>query len=856
MNLMTSEASKKNMLIIDGNSILNRAFFGMPALTNSRGADTGALYGMMTIILPKLEQLSPSFAAVAYDLKAPTFRHKLFDAYKAGRKPMPPELASQLPISKTLMTELGLHVCELEGYEADDLLGTMASMGESAGVHVYLLTGDRDALQLISPDVTVLLASTGQTQEMTPEVFYEKYQTTPPHLVDLKALMGDSSDNIPGVPGIGEKTAIKLISEFGSLEGVYAAIDEGRKLPVGPAALTKLKDGRESAHLSYGLAEICRTAPMAEAIDELEYRGYGEGLLPLMRELEFDRLISRLGINETVAAETPGYTDGDEGDIRALAASAGGKTVALLRTEGDYRIRCEEKRLRISPCTVGMLAPLLECDAIISVFDSKELLKEAAAAGISVRAELFDISLAAYVLSPGESAPSLSHIASAFADIAVPEHDGAPLPDSCADALYDLVPALRKRLAQSEEEQIYYKIELPLARVLADMEYRGFKVDIPGLRAYGDELLEAQKNAENAIYETAGGEFNIASPKQLGTVLFDKLGLPALKKTKSGYSTSADVLEKLRPYSPIIDLIFDYRRAAKLHSTYAVGLVAAADDDGIIHSSFKQNVTATGRLSSAEPNLQNIPIRTELGRRFRRYFIPRRKDSVLIDADYSQIELRILAHMSGDAAMTEAFLSGEDIHTVTASQVFGVPLAEVTPELRKRAKAVNFGIVYGIGDFSLAADIGVTKREAKAYIDSYLEKYSGIKEFMDGAKEQARRTGYVMTLYGRRRYIPEITSPRAPLRAFGERVAMNSPIQGTAADIIKIAMINTARALREAELDAHIILQVHDELIVECAERDKEQAAEILRSCMEGAAALTVPLTVDLHWGKSWEECK
>lgn len=856
MNLMTSEASKKNMLIIDGNSILNRAFFGMPALTNSRGADTGALYGMMTIILPKLEQLSPSFAAVAYDLKAPTFRHKLFDAYKAGRKPMPPELASQLPISKTLMTELGLHVCELEGYEADDLLGTMASMGESAGVHVYLLTGDRDALQLISPDVTVLLASTGQTQEMTPEVFYEKYQTTPPHLVDLKALMGDSSDNIPGVPGIGEKTAIKLISEFGSLEGVYAAIDEGRKLPVGPAALTKLKDGRESAHLSYGLAEICRTAPMAEAIDELEYRGYGEGLLPLMRELEFDRLISRLGINETVAAETPGYTDGDEGDIRALAASAGGKTVALLHTEGDCRIRCEEKRLHISPCTVGMLAPLLECDAIISVFDSKELLKEAAAAGISVRAELFDISLAAYVLSPGESAPSLSHIASAFADIAVPEHDGAPLPDSCADALYDLVPALRKRLAQSEEEQIYYKIELPLARVLADMEYRGFKVDIPGLRAYGDELLEAQKNAENAIYETAGGEFNIASPKQLGTVLFDKLGLPALKKTKSGYSTSADVLEKLRPYSPIIDLIFDYRRAAKLHSTYAVGLVAAADDDGIIHSSFKQNVTATGRLSSAEPNLQNIPIRTELGRRFRRYFIPRREDSVLIDADYSQIELRILAHMSGDAAMTEAFLSGEDIHTVTASQVFGVPLAEVTPELRKRAKAVNFGIVYGIGDFSLAADIGVTKREAKAYIESYLEKYSGIKEFMDGAKEQARRTGYVMTLYGRRRYIPEITSPRAPLRAFGERVAMNSPIQGTAADIIKIAMINTARALREAELDAHIILQVHDELIVECAERDKEQAAEILRSCMEGAAALTVPLTVDLHWGKSWEECK
>ena len=455
--------------------------------------------------------------------------------------------------------------------------------------------------------------------------------------------------------------------------------------------------------------------------------------------------------------------------------------------------------MHISPCSVDTLAPLLGSAAVISVNDSKELDKEAIRCGIEINAELFDISLAAYVLSPGDSAPSLTHIASAFGNFTIPESDGTPLPEYCAEALYELVPALQKQLADSDQEQIYYKIELPLARVLAQMERSGFKVDIPGLREYGDELLEAQKNAESEIYTLAGGEFNIASPKQLGTVLFEKLGLPALKKTKSGYSTSADVLEKLRPYSPIIDLIFDYRRAAKLHSTYAVGLVNAADTDGIIHSSFKQNVTATGRLSSAEPNLQNIPIRTELGRRFRRYFIPRRESSVLID---------------------------------------------------------NFGIVYGIGDFSLAADIGVTKREAKAYIESYLEKYSGIREFMSGAKEQARREGYVMTLYGRRRYIPEISSPRAPLRAFGERVAMNSPIQGTAADIIKIAMINTSRALREAGLDARLILQVHDELIVECAERDKEQAAKILRDCMENAAKLTVPLTVDLHWGRSWEECK
>lgn len=857
MNAMTSEANKKNMLIIDGNSILNRAFFGMPALTNSRGADTGALYGMMTIILPKLEQLSPLYAAVAYDLKAPTFRHKLFDEYKADRKPMPPELFAQLPVSKALMSELGLYVCELEGYEADDLLGTMASMGESAGVHVYLLTGDRDALQLISENVTVLLATTGQTQEMTPEAFFEKYKTAPPHLVDLKALMGDSSDNIPGVPGIGEKTAIKLISEFGSLDGVYEAIDSEQKLPVGPAALTKLREGREKAYLSYRLAEICRTAPMVETLDSLKYKGYGEGLLPLMRELEFDRLISRLGITENAPGNVvPEYTSATADDIAPLASEASGKTVSLWQAEDGCYIRCGDRRLHISPCSVDTLAPLLGSAAVISVNDSKELDKEAIRCGIEINAELFDISLAAYVLSPGDSAPSLTHIASAFGNFTIPESDGTPLPEYCAEALYELVPALQKQLADSDQEQIYYKIELPLARVLAQMEHSGFKVDIPGLREYGDELLEAQKNAESEIYTLAGGEFNIASPKQLGTVLFEKLGLPALKKTKSGYSTSADVLEKLRPYSPIIDLIFDYRRAAKLHSTYAVGLVNAADTDGIIHSSFKQNVTATGRLSSAEPNLQNIPIRTELGRRFRRYFIPRRENSVLIDADYSQIELRILAHMSGDTAMTDAFLSGEDIHTVTASQVFGVPLDAVTPELRKRAKAVNFGIVYGIGDFSLAADIGVTKREAKAYIESYLEKYSGIREFMSGAKEQARREGYVMTLYGRRRYIPEISSPRAPLRAFGERVAMNSPIQGTAADIIKIAMINTSRALRKAGLDARLILQVHDELIVECAERDKEQAAKILRDCMENAAKLTVPLTVDLHWGRSWEECK
>lgn len=853
------------MLVIDGNSILNRAFYGMPALTSQDGLQTGAIYGMTTIILPKLDELAPEYAAVAFDLKAPTFRHKIFDGYKATRKGMPEELAQQLPYAKKVMEYMGFRLCELEGYEADDLLGTLAHIGSENGVHVYILTGDRDSLQLIGPRVSVLLAGNHGTDLWDEAAFAEKYGTVPARLVDIKALMGDSSDNIPGIPGIGEKTAVKLISECGSLDGIYEKAESGAPLPVGKSALEKIINGKESAYLSYKLALIDTNVPAGISLDDTSYSGIkSEKLLKLFNKLNFDKLIKRLELNtvsNTISQNGTGdeYTHADSinpaditsGNMLALSV------VSSENGSGKVFIRNDKLRIEYDYRTPSELSPVFSGNTTVCVYDLKELIKTFASYGTVLPDNIFDVSLAAYVINPGDGGTELSQIASAYAGITLP---ASSTDDDYyraeTDALYELYSILSERIKQDDEEQVYYRIELPLARVLAEMELTGFKVDCDGLRDFGEKLGKAADESAACIYELAGTDFNINSPKQLGEILFDKLMLPAVKKTKSGYSTSAEVLEKLRPYHPIIDRIFEYRQVTKLRSTYADGLLRAADSNGIIHSSFKQNVTATGRLSSAEPNLQNIPIRTELGRQFRKYFIPRSSDRLLIDADYSQIELRILAHMSGDPAMLQAFVNGDDIHTVTASQVFGVPQDNVTPELRKRAKAVNFGIVYGIGDFSLAADIGVTKKEAKAYINSYFAKYSGIHEFMEGAKEQARTAGFVTTLYGRKRYIPEIHSPKAPLRAFGERAAMNSPVQGTAADIIKIAMIKTAQALKSAGIDARLILQVHDELIVEAHRDCAAKAAEILREQMEHAVELSVPLTVDLTVGETWYDEK
>ena len=855
----------KKMLVIDGNSILNRAFYGMPALTSQDGIQTGAIYGMTTIILPKLEELSPDYAAVAFDLKAPTFRHKMYDGYKATRKGMPEELAQQLPYAKQTMEYLGFRICELEGYEADDLLGTLSRIGAENDIHVYVLTGDRDSLQLINSNVSVLLAGNRGTDLWDEAAFAEKYGTVPARLVDIKALMGDSSDNIPGVPGIGEKTAVKLISECGSLDGIYEKIETGDALPIGKSALEKLISGKESAYISYKLAKIDTNAPAGLSLDDIRYSGIkSDDLLKLFNKLNFDKLIKRLELNSGKSSTDKSRSDTEykHADRESLTDISSVDMIALSvvcseNGSGKAFIRTAQHRIIYNYSDLSELKPVFSGNAAICVYDLKELIKTLAPSGITPSDNIFDVSLAAYVINPGDGGTDLPKTASAYAGINLSASDSEDEYHSAeTDSLYELYSILSDRIKQDDEEQVYYRIELPLARVLAEMELTGFKVDCDGLRDFGKELGITADESAACIYELAGTNFNINSPKQLGEILFDKLMLPAVKKTKSGYSTSAEVLEKLRPYHPIINKIFEYRQVTKLRSTYADGLLRAADDSGIIHSSFKQNVTATGRLSSAEPNLQNIPIRTELGRRFRKYFIPRSSDRLLIDADYSQIELRILAHMSGDPAMIDAFINGDDIHTVTASQVFGVSPDEVTPELRKRAKAVNFGIVYGIGDFSLAADIGVTKKEAKEYINSYFDKYSGIHEFMEGAKEQARVTGFVTTLYGRKRYIPEIHSPKAPLRAFGERVAMNSPVQGTAADIIKIAMIRTEQALKNAGIDAKLILQVHDELIVEAHRDCAAEAAEILQKQMEHAVELSVPLTVDLSIGETWYDEK
>ncbi len=837
----------------------------MPPLVSSTGIHTGAVYGMITILLPKIEELSPDYAAVAFDMRAPTFRHKMYKGYKAARHGMPDELAEQLPYAKRAMQSLGFKVLELEGYEADDLLGTMANIGEKSGARVYILTGDRDSLQLIDDNVNVLLAGTGETKLFDKAAFTEKYGIAPSSFVDVKALMGDSSDNIPGIAGIGEKTALKLIAECGSLDSVYDSLDKGLALPVGKSAVEKLRGGKEDAYMSLKLALIEKNAPINKDICELEYTGIDrESTLSLFRELEFDKLIKRLSLLEASDKSEYSFEYKECGAPEAAALNDGALTALSIAVEsngaGCAFVRRGETRLKIRFSSLDEIRKIFDDNTVLCVYDSKDTIKLLRKSGITPRCGIFDVSLAAYVINPGEVTQELSKIASVYVGYDIPQEyrDGnaEDYGKFEAEALYMLHGPLSDKLAEEKTEHIYYDIELPLAQVLADMELLGFKVDCRGLARFGTKLSEEADICAKKIYALADTEFNINSPKQLGEILFEKLGLPPIKKTKSGYSTSADILEKLRPYHPIISAVFDYRQLSKLKSTYADGLLRAADDNGIIHTSFKQNVTATGRLSSVEPNLQNIPIRTELGRQFRRYFIPRSDDRLLIDADYSQIELRVLAHMADDKAMQEAFKSGEDIHTITASQVFRVPADSVTPELRKRAKAVNFGIVYGIGDFSLAQDIGVTKRQAKEYIESYLDHYSGIRRFMNEIVDRAKQLGYVTTLYGRRRYIPELHSPKAPLRAFGERAAMNSPIQGTAADIIKIAMIETSRALKESGIDARLILQVHDELIVEAHESCADKAAEILRDKMENAVELSVPLTVELGIGKTWFEQK
>lgn len=841
----------KTLLVADGNSILNRAFYGIRQLTTHDGFPTNALYGMSTMLLRRLEELKPDMCAVAFDLKAPTFRHKQYSEYKAGRKPMPEELYAQLAPAHELCRALGFSVIEVEGFEADDILGTLAAKGEADGeTETYIFTGDRDSLQLIDKHTRVVLATNKDNILFDEAAFFEEYGVPAGSFVDVKAIMGDSSDNIPGVPGIGEKGALKLIASFGSLDKVYEGyFADGSGVTASMAA--KLTAGRELAFLSRDLARIYRSVP---GVPELHELGNGKAdpqkATELFTRLEFTKLLSRLKLDapqsdiETICADTPTVIS-DRTVFFDMLSKASNIDTAISFGVDDNTARIYDGTTLCGADADSELMQHLSASVGWICHDCKSIYKKADAfSDVQTRGARFDVMLAAYVLDPSGDF-SLSALAERYLG-------GERTSDDTIN-IYKLYRVLSEKLHQNNAEELFAKTELPLAAVLAEMEEAGFLIDREGLTEYGKRLSAGTELLRSKICTEAGIDFNINSPKQLGEVLFEKLALPYGKKTKTGYSTNADVLQKLAPEHEIVRDVLEYRKLTKLYSTYVLGMLKVADDNGRIHTQFKQTGTATGRLSSAEPNLQNIPIRTDEGRELRKFFLAA-PGRVLIDADYSQIELRLLAHISGDAAMIEAFRSGADIHTSTAATVFGVPAEDVTPELRKRAKAVNFGIVYGIGDFSLAGDLGIPVKQARAYIESYLASYPDVNAYLKDIVAEAHARGYVETLFGRRRYIPEISASNAMQRKFGERVAMNSPIQGSAADIVKLAMIGVARRLKEEGLDARLILQVHDELIVEASVDAAARAAEILREEMEGAARLSVPLTVDLGIGERWYE--
>lgn len=842
----------KNLLAIDGNSILNRAFYGIRLLTNREGLCTNALFGMVNIIQKQLDAISPTYAAIAFDLHAPTFRHKMYDEYKAGRKPMPEELRMQMPYAKKLAQAMGLTVLELEGYEADDILGTLAEMaGDSEETRAYILTGDRDSLQLINDRAHVLLAGNQDTVTYDAAAFLEKYGVRPDQYVDVKALMGDSSDHIPGVPGIGEKTGFSLIARFGSLDAVYENIDSP---DITRGVRTKLENGRESAMLSRDLARICRTVPLGISLADISYHGMERAKArALFTELEFSGFLKRYELDREEAAEERETSESGRNPLELRHV-----TVAELPMVSRWAVDlndngfvlCDGQALYACEDSIEALQAYLNReDNQFLCYDCKTLYKRLAARGIMFRNCFFDVMLGAYAVD-ASSKFDLPALVLGFLGEVYQETIPA------VQYIWSLYEPICAKLEETDQMKLLREIEMPLAAVLADMEMIGFKIDSEGIRQYGKHLDALAEELESRIYFAAGGEFNIRSTKQLAEVLFEKLGLPTFKKTKSGYSTNAEVLERLRPYHTIIDDILDYRQVTKLKSTYVDGLLKVAGDDGRVHTEFRQTGTATGRLSSAEPNLQNIPIRTEMGRELRRFFIPQNAEYMLIDADYSQIELRLLAHISDDEAMRHAFVSGADIHTSTAATVFGVAPDDVSIELRKRAKAINFGILYGMGDFSLSQDLHISRAEAKEYISNYLQSYPNVDRYLKDVIRQAHEEGYVTTLFGRRRYIPELASSNKMQQAAGERIAMNSPIQGTAADIIKLAMIHVHRKLSESNLDARLILQVHDELLIEVRRDQAEEALALLREEMEHAVALSVPLDVGTAMGDDWFHAK
>ena len=847
------------LMILDGNSIVNRAFYGVRMLNAPDGTPTNAVFGFLNILQRMLDEQKPDALCVAFDRKEPTFRHKAYDGYKAQRKPMPEELAVQMPLLKETLDAMGIRRYELAGYEADDILGTVARICRERGWDCAVVTGDKDSLQLIDENTTVcnVKSRMGQTETInyTLAVFQEEYSFAPPHMVDLKALMGDSSDNIPGVPGIGEKTAMELIRKYGTIDRIYRELPA---LDVKEGVRKKLAAGEESARKSYWLATILREVPLDfNPEDALWDRNYTDALYGLFKRLGFQKFIEKWGLAESAAAIEPA----SDGLPRILVNSAAGmeKLLQALKDADRVAVWLVDNLDAIELCDGKTVygASWNACgedyDKLLDLVFSpdrkklghnvKDMMNVLSREGRSCGGFVFDTALAAYLLDANESDYALPRISMRYLGR---EADGA-------EAIFALAPVLEERLESLGMTKLYREIELPLCEVLSEMEKAGFYVDRKALYDFGESLNGDISRLQDSIWQHAGHAFNINSPKQLGEVLFEELMLPSGKKTKTGWSTNVDVLEKLRSKHPIVDEILEYRTLTKLKSTYADGLLKVIAPDGRIHSNFQMTVTATGRLSSTEPNLQNIPVRKKLGAEIRKMFVAG-PGMVLVDADYSQIELRLLAHISGDEAMREAFLSGEDFHTVTASRVFGVPVTEVTPLMRSRAKAVNFGIVYGISAFSLAQDIGVFPNEAKAYMEAYLDKYHGVRDYMKHIVAKAKEDGYVSTLFGRRRWLPELKSSNFNVRSFGERVALNMPVQGTAADVIKLAMVNVYRRLREEKLEARLILQVHDELIVECPESEAETVCKLLAEEMENAVHLSVPLTAEAHIGHSWAE--
>ena len=841
------------LLILDGNSVINRAYYGVKPLTNKDGLYTHAIYGFLNILERMEKEEQPDAVCVAFDLHGPTFRHLRYDGYKATRHGMDEELAQQMPVMKDVLRAMNIPIYACQGWEADDVIGTVGRICSNNGWECVIVTGDRDSLQLIDENVHIklVISKPGQTTATlyTEEVFRQEYGFAPKKLIDLKALMGDSSDNIPGVKGIGKKTATDLLLKFGSLDGVYANLDDPF---IKPKLREKLVSDRENAYLSYELATIRPEAPIDfEPADAIVQPYNRPALYELFQKLEFVRLIDRYGLRgaeleapkpEKKLTALPRVDALPEGDVPCAV---------YLAPDGSLGVAWEQGVCVLTPMEAQMQPDCLSNKQHIICHDLKTTLHRLDAAGLGLGSGVFDTALAAYDLNPSQSDYPVSKLATNFLGCSIDDTDAA----ACAGAIWNLRPVLTQELRDKGMEKLYFDIELPLCTVLYRMEKRGIAIDRNQLEQFGKMLSQSIADCEKLIFSYSDGPFNINSTRQLGELLFEKLGLPPVKKTKTGYSTNADVLEKLKNKHPIIPAIMDYRMLTKLNSTYADGLLKEIGPDGRIHTTFQNLVTATGRLSSTEPNLQNIPVRTDLGAEIRKMFVPK-AGCVLVDADYSQIELRVLAHIAGDDAMRAAFVSGTDIHTATAAQVFGVAPENVTALQRRHAKAVNFGIVYGISEFSLAEDIGVSRYEAKEYIENYLTNYPGVRAYMHDVVASARDKGYTATMFGRRRYIPELSSSNFNIRSGAERIALNTPIQGTAADLIKLAMIRVENALRENFLEAQLLLQVHDELIVECPEAMAPQVAALVSREMEQVAALSVPLTAEAKYGKSWYDAK